>query len=65
MGTLIQKTNMHYKKMRHEALESTKEVKIGHENIIKLEVHCKKSAQIIKQEKQKKAKSEREGEEYN
>jgi len=56
---------MHYKKMRHEALESTKEVKIGHENIIKLEVHCKKSAQIIKQEKQKKAKSEREGEEYN
>jgi hypothetical protein len=39
---------MRYKKMRTGSLEDDREVKQGHEAVLRMEQHCKKIAGIIK-----------------
>ena len=64
LATVIAKTNLTYKRMRNQAVEDEREVKKQHEESLRLDANCKKKAAIIKAEKQKQLKCEKEGEDY-
>jgi CRISPR/Cas system CMR-associated protein Cmr5 small subunit len=53
LSTMIAEATVRYKKMRLLALEDQKIVKQSHEQVVRMEHHCKKIAGIIKEEKQK------------
>lgn len=57
---MISKASTNYKKMRLMSLDDTKLIKSNHEKGLRFEGNCKKAASIIKNEKQKKAKLEKE-----
>jgi predicted DNA-binding protein (UPF0251 family) len=46
---------MRYKKMRTMSMEDARDVKQGHEAVLRMENHCKKIAGIIKEGKKKTA----------